>query len=279
MNRPSPTTPHGPHVGAAEKHTLLVALVLLISGVAASAHAATTVKVLATDPPGRNVMLDRNQNFYVRIGYTTDEPVSIWAQPYFHGSAVAAGTNPSRTYTGAGEALGWFFFMKPGDAVDEIRINVGDGSRDGTHLAATYPVHIAGSDTPGPPRTEPKWVVDLNQKDKAAQQEAYEKRMNAPPSAGDWVLYNGFMLAMLGLGVLGFAAPAWGAWRWRGGWRIAAIVPVAMMLFVVLRLLTGVARDPTSHNLWPFEILQAGALSVVIMAALLMARKFAHAER
>lgn len=52
-----------------------------------------------------------------------------------------------------------------------------------------------------------------------------------------------------------------------------------MMTFVVLRIMFGVARDPTSHNLWPFEILQAGALSVVVMAVLLVARKLSGAGR
>jgi hypothetical protein len=139
-------------------------------------------------------------------------------------------------------------------------------------------VDIVGSSQLDATRTEPPWLAELNQKDKAAQQEAYEKRMNTPPSAGDVVLFNGFMLAMFGLGLCGFAGPAWGIWRWRGGWRIAASVPAVMMTFVVLRLLFGVARDPTSHNLWPFEILQVGALCVVIMAVLFLARKLSSAS-
>ena len=108
---------------------------------------------------------------------------------------------------------------------------------------------------------------------KAAQDQAYHERMSKPVSAGDMALFSGFMLAMLALGLLGFAAPAWGMWRWRGGWRLAAAVPTAMMTFVVLRIMLGVARDPTSHNLWPFEILQAGTLSAVVMVVLLVARK------
>ena len=103
--------------------------------------------------------------------------------------------------------------------------------------------------------------------------------MSKPVSAGDVVLFSGFMLAMLALGLSGFAVPAWGMWRWRGGWRIAAAVPAAMMVFVVLRIMFGVARDPMSHNLWPFEILQVGALSVVVMAVLLVARKLSGAGR
>jgi hypothetical protein len=39
------------------------------------------------------------------------------------------------------------------------------------------------------------------------------------------------------------------------------------------------ARDPTSHNLWPFEILMYGTLSLALMAALKIARLFARAKR
>jgi hypothetical protein len=240
---------------------------------AGTAFAAITVNVIETDPPGTDVVLGRNENFYVRLGYTTDQPVSIWARPYFQGREVDAGSNPSRTYTGIGEALGWFFFMQPGDQVDEIRITAGDGSHNGTRLVATYRVHVIGSAQPSPARTEPDWVVEMNRLDKAAQQADYERRMNTKTTTADVVLFNGFMLTVVALAVFGFAAPVWGVWRWRGGWRLAAAVPAIMMVFVVLRVVFGAAADPTSHNLWPFEILQVGAASVVIMALLLIARK------
>lgn len=255
-------------------HLLAAALVVLGVSRACFAFATVTVDVIATDPPGATVLLPRNENFYVRLRYVTDMPVSIWARPYFQGREVNAGSNPSRTYTGTGDALGWFFLMQPGDQVDEIRITAGDGSHDGTRLVATHRVHVVGGTQPMEARTEPDWVVELNREDKAAQQVDYERRMNTPTTAGDLVLFNGFMLTVLALGVFAFGAPAWALWRWRGGWRIAAAIPAVMMAFVVVRIGFGVSRDPTSHNLWPFEILQVGALSVVIMAALFAARRF-----
>src|SRR3546814_12877482 len=81
-------------------------------------------------------------------------------------------------------------------------------------------------------------------------------------------LFGGSMLALPLVGLLALALPAWALWRWRGGWRIAAMVPAALMAFVVLRIVVGVAIDPTSHNLWPFEILMAGRLaSGLVLAA------------
>jgi hypothetical protein len=38
-------------------------------------------------------------------------------------------------------------------------------------------------------------------------------------------------------------------------------------------------RDPTSHNLWPFEILQAGLLSIVVILGLLVARRVSARKR
>jgi len=247
---------------------------------AAGARAATEVQLVATDPPGDVVTLGRNQNFYLHLRYQADQPVQIWARPYFQGKAVNAGSNPSRVYpAGSGEALGWFFLFKPGTQVDEVRVSAGDGSVKGTPVVATYPLQVTGGDQPAAAHGAPEWVTRLTALDAAAQKADYERRMNAPVSVGDTVLFSGFMLGMLAIGVLGFAAPAWGLWRWRSGWRIAAAVPAALMAFVVLRIVVGTAFDPTSHNLWPFEVLMTGALSVAIMIGVAVARRVTGASR
>ena len=77
----------------------------------------------------------------------------------------------------------------------------------------------------------------------AKQREAYEQRMSEPVSAGDTVLFSGFMLAVLALGIGGLVAPVWAVRRWQGGWRIAAAVPLAIMAFVVIRIVIDTARD------------------------------------
>jgi hypothetical protein len=266
------------------RRLLRVTTVLLLALVgwlgAAGARAATEVQLVATDPPGDVVTLGRNQNFYLHLRYQADQPVQIWARPYFRGKAVNAGSNPSRVYpAGSGEALGWFFLFKPGTQVDEVRVSAGDGSVKGTPVDATYPLQVTGGDQPAAAHGAPEWVARLTALDAAAQKADYERRMNAPVSAGDTVLFSGFMLGMLAIGVLGFAAPAWGLWRWRSGWRIAAAVPAALMAFVVLRIVVGTAFDPTSHNLWPFEVLMTGALSVAIMIGVAVARRVTGASR
>lgn len=60
--------------------------------------------------------------------------------------------------------------------------------------------------------------------------------------------------------------------------RMAAVVPLALMGFVVLRIAVGVSMDATSHNLWPFEILQVGLLSIAIIVVLTVMRKRAGGD-
>lgn len=93
----------------------------------------------------------------------------------------------------------------------------------------------------------------------------------------DTLLFASLMLALATVAVLGFIAPILAYRLWRGGWRIAAALPGIMMAFVVLRIAVGVAVDLTSHNLWPFETLMAGAVAMVAAAALAVLRKLAGA--
>jgi len=257
------------------RYLFFLALIGLFFAAAGSAQADLLVKVVATDPPAEST-LGRDESFYVRIQYTSDEPISIWARPYFKGKQVNGKSNASFPHSGSGYALGWFAFNGPGE-VDEVRILIGSKSR-GEFVAASYPVKIIGTGATPDPRAREPWVDEMLREEQIAQKQAYEKRMNEPVSFGSQILMSGFMLLMLGVLIAGFAAPAWALWKWHGGWRVAAAVPAVLMAFVVLRIVWGVSRDPTSHNLWPFEILIYGVVSLAIMGALVVARRFIGTE-
>ena len=154
---------------------LMALVVAAFPALSASAQASPTVAVVQTWPGGDEVTLANGSNFYLRIGYTTDQPVSIWARPYFAGKEVAAGSNPSRSYSGSGEALGWFFLMHPGDQVDEVRILVGDGSSNGTSMLASRRVRITAgaASAAGTDDDAPEWVARMKRLDAAAQQADY----------------------------------------------------------------------------------------------------------
>jgi hypothetical protein len=51
------------------------------------------------------------------------------------------------------------------------------------------------------------------------------------------------------------------------------------MAFVILRIVVDGLRDPTSHNLFPFEILIWGSFSTGVMALLYLAHKFVGGKR
>src|SRR5690606_34519735 len=246
-------------------------------GLGGSAWGAVEVEVVETWPPGDAVTIGSSQNYYLRIAYRADEPVHVWARPWFQGREVATGSNPSPEYAaGSGEALGWFF-LEPGQQVDEVRIRAGDGSPDRTRQVASLRVRVAAGATTA--AAEPAWVAQLKAQADEAMERDRQARANQPDSFGDKVLFGGIMLALPLLGLLALGLPAWALWRWRGGWRLAPAAPAALMAFVVLRVVVGVAIDPTSHNLWPFEILQAGVLASVLVLALWLARRLSGAER
>jgi len=258
------------------RYLFLLALISLFFAEICGTQAEVRVNVVATDPPAETA-LGRDESFYVRIQFTSDEPISIWARPYFKGKQVLnAKSNASFPHSGSGYALGWFSLDGPGE-VDEVRILVGGKSRrEGP--AASYPVKIVGTGATPDARTRESWVDEMRREEQIMQKQAYEKSMNEPISVGSSILMLVFMLLMLGALIGGFAVPAWALWKWQGGWRVAAAVPVALMAFVVLRIIWGVSRDPTSHNLWPFEILIFGAVSLIIMGGLVIARRYIGTE-
>jgi hypothetical protein len=258
------------------KHWTWAALMSLAT--AGVAHAVSTVEILDTYPSGEAVTLNRNQNFYLHLHYTTDRPIVIWARPYFHGAPINAGSSGSARYTDSGEALSWFFLLSKDAEVDEIRITVSDGSQSGMPLVVKYPVRLVGSGDEGGAAPEPEWVTRLKARDATRDRQAYEAQINRPVSAVQSLGVSALLWGMLALGACGFVLPLRAVWRWRGGWRVAAMVPAALTAFVLVRLIIGTTIDPTSHNLWPFEILIVGGLSLLIMAALTLLRKTAQAK-
>lgn len=257
--------------------SVLIFLVFLAAA-PSPARAETTIEVLEADPAGSEVTVTGGQNYSLRLRYSTDTPTQIWVQPLLRGEPVAAGTSPSPGYEGTGEALVWFFLMRPGLEVDAVRIDAGDGTRAGTRAVATWPVHIVASAQPATERTQPAWVDELRKRDEAAARDARKAAAAKPPSAGDSLIVAGFLFAMLALGLLGVVAPVWAVVRFAGPWRLAAAVPLAGMAFVILRIVVDTRRDPTSHNLWPFEILMAGAASVGAIFTLAIVRRAAAAK-
>jgi hypothetical protein len=160
--------------------------------------------------------------------------------------------------------------------VDEIRIVAGGGKPYREREVATLPVKLRWGDGPAAAATEP-WVPELQRATGAAWEAERRAAAAKPPTAGDLAL--GFLIppVLVALVLACIGAPLWALWKWRGGWRLAAALPVAVMAFVVGRIVVDTSRDPTSHNLWPLEIILSGAAGVGLIVVLALARRFTGA--
>ena len=56
--------------------------------------------------------------------------------------------------------------------------------------------------------------------------------------------------------------------RGHGGWRLAAGAPLPIWLMWIARFAWDTTLDPTSHNLFPFEILIGAAAALLYLAVL-----------
>lgn len=84
---------------------------------------------------------------------------------------------------------------------------------------------------------------------------AFERNPNLPDA-----LYGG-CLAVAGIAAL------LGSWRLRLGFWLSTVAPAfAIAATVMLRVVWDVAKDATSHNLWPFEVAIALGVGVPVAA-------------
>ena len=83
-----------------------------------------------------------------------------------------------------------------------------------------------------------------------------------------------FMLVLAGF-VLSIGSTVVYALRhWAGIWRWLASVPLLFIIAAAFKLVAELRIDPTSHNLWPFEMLIALLIATVLLGVLFLARLF-----
>ena len=129
---------------------LIVLSLLLLA--ASQAHADTQAQIISLEPTNSTTLV-ANEPFYVRVQYATDQPVNLWAYPYFRGKPVKGMlTSTSSRYTGKGETVGWFSLTGPGQ-VDEIRIVVGGGEPFRQWPVAKKKLALKWVAEPVPPKT------------------------------------------------------------------------------------------------------------------------------
>lgn len=253
------------------------AFLLCVALLAGVVQADVRVRIAATDPPAE-ATLGRDQAFYVRIQFDVDETVGLWTRAYFRGKQLGGwNSNASAKWSGSGYALGWISFAQPVE-VDEIRIVAGGGKPYVEREVATYPVKLRWGEGAATGARAP-WVSELQQATAAAWEAERSADAARPASAGDIALTLLIPPALVALVLACVGAPVWALWKWRGGWRLAAALPFAVMAFVVVRIIVDTARNPKSHNLWPLEIVYSGAAGLGLIILLALARHFTGAGR
>ena len=258
------------------RSVLVLVLVLPASGAPCSVCVAgaprITLEIAATDPPSPAV-LHADDEVYVRVRYQSDAPLRIWVRPYLHDAPAAAMSGGSPVYpAGAGEAFGWFSFGGRG-TVDAIHVQAAaaNSGHPTTDVAANAEFSWDGS--VGARHERAAWVAPMVHRQEEAQKQEYRAYANRPLGISGTLALGVFAIGVLASLAGCFAWPIWGVLRWRGLWRALAAVPLAMMLLWCLKDCADLSRDPTSHNLLPFELIEAAVLAAPYMLAVWLLRR------
>jgi hypothetical protein len=81
------------------------------------------------------------------------------------------------------------------------------------------------------------------------------------------------IIASIAIVVLG--PQIWAIRAWQGVWRWLAAAPLVLVGADVALILVSTAIDPTSHNLWPLELLFIAAIGLPVVGLLWLVRMVA----
>lgn len=82
------------------------------------------------------------------------------------------------------------------------------------------------------------------------------------------------MLVLAGCALGSLGATGYALRNWTGSWRWCAAAPLLFVIATALKIVLEVRADPTSHNLWPFELLGILAIASALLGSLYLARLF-----
>jgi hypothetical protein len=265
MRSPSVTAPLG-------------SLLLLLAAGAARAEETpqVAVSIVETDPESP-ATLHGSDNVYVHVHYSASAPIKIWVRPYFQGRTAGAITMGSPVYpAGEGEAFGWFAFRGAGQ-VDSVHLQVATERSGYPFTEQAFPVDFGWDGAPGEWHEPAAWVAPFQEREKQREQEAHERYANQPLGAVGGIALAVFGVMVLTALVVCFAWPLWALFRWRGKWRALAALPMLFVVLWVIKDVVELSADPTSHNLLPFELIEAAGIVATFMSILWVLRRRALA--
>jgi hypothetical protein len=241
-------------------------LIAFLAGLVFPGAAMAASLTVAQSSAENGAVLPRWGTVYLDMAYSADQPVRVQAQG-FNGDASPKGQamNASVEYpAGDGHALAWISFSEPVE-IDRIRITLYD-----THFkpleTIDEPFQARWSAEPAATTAPPPgWVVSLRrQEDRIAAE--YTAAHPSEPS-----LLGGLLFILMHLSVPAyFVAQAYCAFRYSGGWRVAALAPLIVMAPVLaFTIFAGAAGS----NLWPLYLLFAAPFGTLYFVGLFAARR------
>lgn len=81
----------------------------------------------------------------------------------------------------------------------------------------------------------------------------------------DVALFIVFITSVLGIFLVYIFLQFYPLVKWTGMWRLAAALPLIVIAAYIGEIILHVRRDPTAHNLWPFEILMVSIAGLVFL--------------
>ncbi len=80
------------------------------------------------------------------------------------------------------------------------------------------------------------------------------------------------LIIIVSIAVVVLGPQIWAIRAWRGVWRWLAAAPLLLAGADLVLILVSTAIDPTSHNLWPLELLFIAALGLPVVGVLWLVR-------
>lgn len=235
--------------------------------------AINTIELLATDPSAP-AALDKSQQLNFRIAYTTDRRVKVRVEPSYQGKSLPATNSGMVSHdAGAGEAYFWVSYNGPVkmDHADLILLD----DETGKALANTnvaLDVAWSGVST-GAAREDAEWVKRMAAENAAlARKSGAERDARRKASGGSLSeALSDLAMTAAGLSVPGyFLLQALFLFRWHGGWRKAALIPLAPMAVVVVYVLFATLVG--GSNIAPVAIFLLAPFGFLYLAAVWLVR-------
>ena len=244
----------------------VAALALAVCLLPALSVAEVRVEILETDPV-TPAELGKGENFYVRVGYETDQPIYVRGAAFLDGKPAPSMTGVSmRHAAGTGEAFFWFAYTTPA-RVDMIVMTAHDANTNKATGQAAISVDLTWTGAPtAAPRPLPEWVTRMRAEQNRQIRESTEAYMNRPTPWWETVLFFAMIWSVPGYFIVQAAA----LWRWRAGWRVAAAIPGLPMTAVLVYTIVAFSAG---SNLFPLVLIFSAPPALLYLVVLMVLRR------